>query len=112
MIISGIGRLGREPKMQYNDKGNAITNLTVATDLGFGDNKMTLWLSLVAFGKQAEVLNQYLSKGKRLGFTAELSKVNTYDKQDGSSGINVDGRIIAFDFIDKADVEEEKELEF
>lgn len=101
--IQGIGRLGREPKMQYTAKGDAVTNLTVAVDAGFGDNKSTVWLSLVAFGKAAEILNQYLSKGNRLGFTAELTKVSTYDKNDGSVGVNVDGRILAFNFIDKSD---------
>lgn len=111
--ITGIGRLGRDPKMQYSDKGNAVTNLSVAVDTGFGDNKETVWFSLVAFGKQAEVLNQYLSKGKRIAFSAELQKVRTFEKGSGETGTSVDARVLTFDFIDKADKSESAEdLEF
>lgn len=113
LTMSGIGRLGREPKMQYNDKGTAITNLNVAVDCGFGDKKETVWLSLVAFGAQAEALNQYLSKGSRLNFTAEMQKVKTFEKKDETTGVSVDGRILAFSFVDKAEKQEaEEEMEF
>lgn len=107
--LSGIGRLGREPKMQYTDKGTAVTNLTVAVDCGFGDKKETVWLSLVSFGPQAEALNKYLSKGKRLVFTAELSRVSTFERQNGETGVNVDGRIVTFSFVDKSDASDEVE---
>jgi single-strand DNA-binding protein len=109
-VVSGIGRLGREPKMQYSANGNAVTNLTVAVDTGFGENKGTAWFSLVAFGKQAEILNQYLVKGSRIVFTAELTKVSTYEKKDGDTGINLDARILSFSFVDKAEASVEEEL--
>lgn len=98
-VISGIGRLGADPKMQFNPQGSAITNFNVAIDCGFGDKKETVWLSLVAYGKQAEVLNQYLVKGNRLHFTAELQKVRTFEKKDGT-GVSVDAKILTFSFID------------
>jgi single-strand DNA-binding protein len=101
MILSGIGRLGADPKMQFNPQGSAITNFNVATKCGFGDKEETVWLSLVAYGKQAETLNQYLVKGNRLEFTAELQKVRTFDKKDGV-GVSVDAKILTFTFIDSA----------
>jgi single-strand DNA-binding protein len=110
MIVSGIGRLGKEPTMKFDDKGQAITNLTVAVNTGWGDKKETVWFSLVSFGKQAEVLNQYLSKGKRLEFTGELQKVRTYEKADKSVGVSVDARILNFTFIDAAEVSSEPEV--
>lgn len=106
LTISGIGRLGREPKMQYNPQGNAITNMSVATDVGFGDKKETVWVSLVSFGKQAEVLNQYLSKGSRICFTADVTAIRTFEKQDKTVGTSLDARILSFSFVDKAEVVE------
>jgi len=110
LTMSGIGRLGREPKMQYAPNGTAVTNLTVAVDCGFGDKKETVWMSLVAFGNQAEALNKYLSKGSRLFFTAELQKVSTYEKNAGGTGVNVDAKILTFSFLDKSGVEGEPEI--
>lgn len=114
LTISGIGRLGRAPKMQYNPAGTAITNLSVAVDCGFGDKKETVWVSLVSFGNQAEILNQYLDKGSRIVFTAEVTKVNAYTKKDGTAGSSLDARITSFSFVDKAQsdgaVEEEPEV--
>lgn len=110
VTLSGIGRLGKDPQMQYTPQGNALTRMNVAVDCGFGDNKNTVWLSLVAFGKQAETLNQYLKKGSRLNFVAELQKVGTYEKQSGV-GVNVDAKIIAFSFVDKSENVQSDEVE-
>lgn len=103
LTISGIGRLGQAPKMQYNPAGNAITTLSVAVDCGFGDKKETVWVSLVSFGKQAEILNQYLTKGSRLVFSAEISKVRGYTKKDNTVGTSLDARVLSFSFVDKAE---------
>lgn len=100
--IYGIGRLGREPKMQFNPQGSAMTSLSVAVNSGFGDKKETTWFDMVAFGTQAEALNQYLSKGSRFSFVAEFQGVKTFEKNDGSTGITAKARIMSFEFLDKS----------
>lgn len=111
LTISGIGRLGNNPKMQYSAQGNAITNISVAATVGWGEKQETVWVSLVSFGKQAEVLNQYLTKGSRLVFSAEVSALRTYEKKDGTTGTSLDARIQSFSFVDKAEQQEEQEPE-
>lgn len=106
-ILQGVGRLGREPKMQYSPEGNAITNLSVAVNSGYGEKKETTWFDMVSFGKQAETLNQYLSKGSRFVFVAEFQGVKTYDKNDGSTGISAKARIVGFEFLDKSQGDDE-----
>ncbi len=108
MILSGIGRLGADPKMQFNPEGSAITNISVAAKCGFGDKEETVWISLVAYGKQAENLNKFLVKGNRLEFTAELQKVRTFEKASGV-GVSVDAKILTFTFIDSAPKSNEPE---
>ena len=109
MIVYGIGRLGREPKMQYAANGNAVTNIAAAVKCGFGEKEETVWFDLVAFGKQAETLNQYLEKGKRLSFSAELQGINSFEKKDGTTGVSVKARIVEFTFIDKSESVNEPE---
>lgn len=109
MILSGIGRLGADPKMQFSPQGGAITNFSVATSCGFGDKKETVWISLVAYGKQAEILNQYLVKGNRIEFTAELQKVRTFEKASGT-GVGVDAKILTFTFIETSKSNEPEEF--
>lgn len=100
--ISGIGRLGQEPKMQYTPSGTALTHLNVAVNMGFGDKRETLWVSLSSFGAMAELLNEKLSKGNRIVFTAELTGVHTYEKRDNSTGVQWNAKIVSFEFVDFA----------
>lgn len=100
LTVSGIGRLGREPKMQYLPNGTAVTNLNVAVSSGYGDKQQTTWFQLSAFGKMAETLNQYLNKADRLFFTAEFQGVRTYEKSNGETGIEADAKILSFSFLE------------
>lgn len=86
--------------MDFTPQGTARTVLNLAVTDGFGDKKKTTWLRAVAFGKQAEILNQKLEKGNRLSFTAQFQEVRQYEKTGGGTGINVEVRIIDFEFID------------
>lgn len=104
----GVGRLGQEPKMDFTPQGTARTILSLAFRSGFGDNEVTTWVRATAFGKQAEILNERLSKGNRLHITAEFQKVYTYEKNDGT-GVTVDVKILAFDFVDKTSGSHEPE---
>lgn len=100
MILNGIGRLGKDPKMQFTPKGTAKTNFNVATDAGFGDNKKTVWVGMTAYGQLAEVLNQHLQKGSRIGFTAEVENMTTYQGNDGEVKPALYAKVLKVDFID------------
>jgi single-strand DNA-binding protein len=108
-ILSGIGRLGQEPRMQYTPQGTAMTFINLAINSGYGDNKKTTWISLASFGKQAEILNEHLSKGMRLSFAAELTDVTTYEKKSGDLGVQVNAKVLSFDFIDYEESGDEPE---
>jgi single-strand DNA-binding protein len=111
-IISGLGRLGKDPKMSYTPKGDAQTHFPLAVRAGFGENEKTTWLSILCFGKQAETMNQYLKKGSRIDFVAELMELRTYEKKDGSTGYSLDAKLLKAEFVDgiekSSDVEPEE----
>ena len=78
-----LGRVGTEPEMKYTQSGTAVTKVRLATDRRRqnGDTE-TDWHSVVAWGKTAEVVNQYVGKGDRIFVTGRLS-YSTYEGSDG-----------------------------
>lgn len=63
-----VGNLGRDPEMRYTPSGQAVTNLSVATNRKYTGSdgqqvKETTWFRVSVWGKQAETCSQYLRKG-------------------------------------------------
>ena len=59
---SFIGRLGKDPEMNYTPNGKAVTKFSLAVDQGKGQD--TLWLTIVCWNELAERMHEYLSKGQ------------------------------------------------
>ena len=64
-----VGRLGKDPEMRYTPSGQAVASFSLATDRQYTGQdgtvvKETTWFRVSVWGKQAETVNQYLSKGK------------------------------------------------
>ena len=53
-LIVVIGRLGKDPSMEYSQNGTAVTKFSIATDDGWGENKSTTWHNVVSFKQTAE----------------------------------------------------------
>lgn len=67
--LTVVGRLGRDPEMKFLPNGDPVCTFSIATDRAYTDRngqkqKETTWFRVTVFGKQAEVANQYLTKGK------------------------------------------------
>ena len=85
------GNLTRDPEMRYNPKGTAIASFGLAINRRWktetGENKEEVtFVDIDAFGRQAEVICQYMKKGRpflmegRLKFDQWEDK-NTHQKQ-------------------------------
>jgi len=63
-----VGNLGRDPEMRYTPGGQAVCNLSVATNRTWSrdgeQQKETAWFRVTVWGRQAETVNQYLKKGR------------------------------------------------
>lgn len=84
-----IGRLTRDAEMRYLPDGKAVTNFTIAVDTGWGDRASTEYPRIAVWGKAAEALNQYLTKGTLVHIEAGEPKVEVFAKKDGSTGVAV-----------------------
>ena len=73
-----IGTLGRDPEVRYMPNGNAVANLTLATDESYKDKttgqkvEATEWHRVTAYGKLAEIIQQYLAKGAKVYIEGKL----------------------------------------
>lgn len=72
-----IGNCGQDPEVRYTPNGNAVCNLSIATDESYtpkGGQKVekTEWHRIVIFGKVAEVAGQYLRKGSKVYIEGKL----------------------------------------
>ncbi len=106
LIIAG--NLGRDPEMRYLQDGTAVTNFTVAVNDGFGERKKTLWVRVSAFGRRAEVANQYLSKGSKILVEGTLTsddngEPRTWTSRDGTVRASWEMRADNFTFIGSRD---------
>jgi single-strand DNA-binding protein len=91
------GNLGRDPEMRYTPSGQAVTSFSVAVNESYtsanGEKvKKTIWFRVTAWGKQAEICNQYLKKGQmvlvdgRINADPNTGGPKVWTKQDGSTG--------------------------
>jgi single-strand DNA-binding protein len=89
-----VGNLGRDPEMRYTPSGQAVTNLSVATNRTYTDNagnqvKQTVWFRVSVWGKQAESAHQYLRKGRQVLIEGRLNPDDNgnpriWNAQDGT----------------------------
>jgi len=65
-----IGNLCKDPELRYTPQGTAVVNITLAINrkYKFGEEMKedVAFVSVVAWGKTAEIINQYCSKGSPL----------------------------------------------
>jgi len=65
-----IGNLCKEPELRYTPQGTAVVNITLAINRKYksGDElkEETAFVPVVAWGKTAEIINQYCHKGSPL----------------------------------------------
>ena len=82
-----IGNLGRDPEMRYTQGGQAVTNFSVATSRRWtgqdGEPREdTEWHRIVAWGKLAEICNEYLSKGSSVYIEGRI-QTRQYEDREG-----------------------------
>jgi single-strand DNA-binding protein len=82
-----IGNLGDDPKMKYTQTGQAVTEFRMATNRKWkgadGETKeKTTWFRVSAWGKLAELCNQYLAKGRLVLVEGEID-ASAWVGQDG-----------------------------
>lgn len=79
-----LGRLGNDPEVRTTQNGTVVANLSLATNDGMGDNITTEWHRVVVFGKSAEAIQRYTSKGSQLFIEGRI-QTNKYQDKNGET---------------------------
>src|SRR5260370_10840658 len=89
-----IGNLTRDPDLRYTAAGTAVANLRLAVDRTFvvqGEKREeTLFIDVVAWGKQAEACPEDLAKGSAI-FVHRRLQSREYEAKDGRKGTLIEG---------------------
>src|SRR5881394_2815786 len=80
-----VGNLGRDSELRYTPGGAAVATLNLATTEVWNDKQgqkqeKTEWHRIVLWGKQAESLQEYLTKGKQIYVEGRLQTRQWNDK--------------------------------
>ena len=84
-----IGRLTTKPELRYTTSNIACTNITIAIDRTFGEEKKTDFINVVVWRKQAENVCKYLDKGSLVSVEGRLQQ-NSYEDRDGNRRYKLD----------------------
>lgn len=71
--LSLAGRAGRDAEYKQTQGGAELCSFTVATDVGYGDSKQTIWVDVTRWGKGAKGLSDCIRKGDPVAVTGEMS---------------------------------------
>jgi len=83
-----IGNLGTNPEIKTLDGGKKLARFNIATNESYrnvnGERVTeTQWHSLVAWGKLAEIIEKYISKGSEVAVEGKLT-YRTYNDKEGN----------------------------
>ncbi len=76
--ITIAGRLGKDATRGTTQSGDVVANFSVAVETRNGQNKVTNWWRCSMWGKRADALGRYLTKGTSVAITGEFS-LGEYD---------------------------------
>jgi len=82
-----IGRVGKDPEVRYTKSGQAVADLSIATNDFWKDKQgqkqeRTEWHRVVLWGQQAEFAQNYIKKGRLVFVEGRLQTRDWMDQQN------------------------------
>lgn len=78
-IVVLVGRLTRDPELKYGQSGKAYSRFSLAVNRPMSKDEAD-FINCVAFGKTAELIGEYLRKGRKVGVNGRL-QMNKYENR-------------------------------
>lgn len=98
--VTLIGRMVKDVEVRYSQGENstAIARFTVACDRR-GKDKEADFINCLAFGKSAEFIGKYFSKGNRIGINGRI-QTGSYTNKDGQKVYTTDVVVEEAEFVE------------
>ena len=109
--LSILGRVTKPLELRYLQNGTAVLNFDIANSMKAKDNDpVVIYLRCVCYGRGAEVINQFVSKGDRVLLQGELRQ-NSYKDSTGATKTYHYLQVNNFDFIEHKNKEQSQATE-
>lgn len=89
-VLTIAGQLGKDAEVRYTQSGDPVANFSVADQQG--KDRETVWWNCQLYGKRAESLSKYLTKGQAVTVTGNVS-TNKYTDKHGIERIGYNLRV-------------------
>lgn len=99
-VVVLVGRFTQDPVLKTTQTGTSVTTFSIAVDRRFkSQNQPDVdFINCTAWGRTAEVICQYLSKGRQIALQGRL-QTRSYQAKDGSTRYVTEVVVENFDFI-------------
>ncbi len=99
-----IGHLGADPEVRYTQSNTAVATMNLATNERYKDSngdwqERTEWHRVIAWGRLAEVCQQYIKKGSQIYIEGSLQTRSWQDK-DGQTKYTTEIKAAALQMLD------------
>lgn len=99
-----IGRLGSDPEVRYTQSNTAVATLSVATSEKYTDKngerqENTEWHRVVAWGKLAEICQEYLKKGSLVYIEGPI-QTRKWENKDGATQYTTEIKALSMQMLD------------
>ena len=75
------GNVGKDAESRFLPNGDPVVSFSVGVKSGYGEKATTTWARCAMFGKRAELVSQYLTKGQLVGISGEVTLREWNDKE-------------------------------
>ncbi|MEZ4675446.1 MAG: single-stranded DNA-binding protein [Caldilineaceae bacterium] len=87
--ITLVGNLGSDPEMRFTSSGVPVASFSLAVNRSWtgqdGQRQdKTTWFRISVWNKQAEIVSQYLSKGRQVLVVGEMEDARAFTDRDGN----------------------------
>jgi len=94
------GRLTRDVQLSYLPSQVAVAEGAIANNDQWGDKETVCYMDFKMFGKGAEAVAQYATKGRFVGLTGRITQDRWEDKQGGGKRSKHVMNVQHFEFLD------------
>lgn len=107
-----IGRLGQDPEVRYTQSNTAVANLSIATSERYKDSsgewkENTEWHRVVAWGRLAEICQEYLKKGSQVYIEGPI-QTRQWEDREGQTRYTTEIKALTLTMLDSKGSRDEK----
>ena len=96
------GNIGKDAESRFLPNGDPVVSFSVGVKSGYGEKATTTWARCAMFGKRAESVSQYLTKGQLVGISGEVT-LREWNDQQGQKRNSLEVRVNDLTLLGKKD---------